>query len=66
MATLQEIESQVAALSDQDFAAFREWFNAFQAEAWDKQLEADIDAGKLDALAGEALREFQAGKIRPF
>lgn len=32
-------------------------------EAWDKQLEEDIKAGKLDDLREEALEEIKAGKV---
>jgi hypothetical protein len=31
------------------------------AERWDRQIEADVAAGELDALAGEAIREHRAG-----
>ena len=31
------------------------------AAAWDAQIEADAAAGKLDALAAEALAEYNAG-----
>jgi hypothetical protein len=34
----------------------------YDAEARDKQLEADVGAGKLDAFAREALREHKAGR----
>ena len=32
-------------------------------EAWDKQLEEDIKAGKLDYLREEVLEEIKAGKV---
>jgi hypothetical protein len=35
-------------------AVFRCWFAEFDAAAWDRQLEADLTAGKLDALLKEA------------
>ncbi len=35
------------------------------AEEWEKQLESDISAGKLDALAAEALADFNAGRTQP-
>ena len=31
-------------------------------EAWDKQLEEDVKAGKLDQLAEEALEDLRAGR----
>jgi hypothetical protein len=33
-------------------------------EHWDEQLEKDIEEGKLDALAEEAIAEFNAGHCR--
>ena len=31
-------------------------------EAWDRQFEADVKAGKLDTLAERALRDHRAGR----
>src|SRR5712692_5085159 len=47
MGKVKNIEHQVAALSPDELASFREWFAAFDAEAWDRQFEADVAAGKL-------------------
>ena len=55
MRTIEEIEEAVRGLSAQELAAFRAWFTEFDAAAWDRQLEQDIAAGRLDALAEEAL-----------
>ena len=32
-------------------------------EAWDKQLEADIESGKLERLRDEALEDIKAGRV---
>ena len=34
----------------------------FEAQVWDKQIEEDIEAGKLDRLAEEALADFEANR----
>jgi hypothetical protein len=62
MNTVQEIESAVTKLSREELAAFRDWFQEFDADAWDKQFEADVAAGRLDALAEEALRDLHEGR----
>jgi len=62
MSRVEHIESQVKELSDQELAAFREWFAQFDAEAWDGQFEADVRSGKLDELAERALRDHNAGR----
>ena len=33
-----------------------------EAEAWDRQFEEDVKAGKLDRFAKDALADFRAGK----
>jgi len=65
MSTLQEIEDAVRQLSPQDLAAFRSWFAELDAAAWDRQIEDDIAAGRLEALADEALDDLQHGRCSP-
>lgn len=62
MGKIEHLEEQVRALSPGELARFREWFARFDAEAWDRQLEADVKAGKLDRLAERALRAHAAGQ----
>jgi hypothetical protein len=62
MSSVLEIESAVSKLSPGDLHAFRNWFIGFDAEAWDKQFEADVQAGRLDALAEEALGDLRTGR----
>ncbi len=64
MRKLEAIEKKVSSLSAEELAKFRRWFAEFDAAAWDRQIELDVKAGKLDALADEALREHAAGKSR--
>ena len=49
-------------LSKRLTARLREALEA-REEAWDKQLEEDIKAGKLDHLREEALEEIKAGRV---
>ena len=62
MTKVKNLERQVKDLSPEELAAFRRWFQAFDWEAWDRQLEQDVAAGTLDALGGKALRDHAAGK----
>jgi hypothetical protein len=45
----KDLERRVKKLSPEELARFREWFADFDAQAWDRQFEADVEAGKLDA-----------------
>jgi hypothetical protein len=60
--TLHDIENAIAGLRPDDLAKFRAWFVEFDADAWDRQIEDDARAGRLDALAEEALRDHREGR----
>lgn len=60
MSTVEEIEQAVARLSKDQLAEFRAWYEQFVSDAWDRQIEEDIAAGKLDALADAAIADHQA------
>lgn len=64
MPSLQQIESEVAALPEQELRQFRSWFDEFDAQNWDRGLAADINNGKLDSLAAEALAHYGAGRCK--
>ncbi len=64
MSELEQLEQQVLQLSPDDLAKFRAWFIELDYQFWDKQIEADVAAGKLDRLIADARAEFKAGKAR--
>ena len=65
MGNVERIEQEVRALSPEELAKFRAWFLEYDWAAWDRQLERDVQAGKLDTLADKALRDHAAGKTKP-
>lgn len=64
MSTIQQIERAISGLSREELSEFRAWFLEFDAAVWDEQLEEDIEAGRLDALAEEALTDLRAGRTQ--
>jgi len=62
MSSVKEIEEAVSKLSPEQLSAFRAWFAEFDAEAWDRRLDQDVAAGRLDGLADEALRDSREGR----
>jgi len=62
MSKVESIEHLIQELSAEELARLREWFAEYDAEVWDRQMEADARAGKLDALAERALRDHNAGR----
>ena len=62
---VEELETAVSQLSPDDLARFAEWFEEYQAEEWDRQIEADALAGRLDDAAKQADADFEAGRVTP-
>ncbi|WP_315707357.1 MULTISPECIES: hypothetical protein [unclassified Bradyrhizobium] len=64
MTTAEEIEKAVEQLAPAELVRFRAWFEAFEARNFDARIERDARAGRLDALAADALAEHRAGRSR--
>jgi len=62
MSRVENIENQIKELSRDELTDLREWFADFDGDAWDRQMEADINAGRLVTLAERALRDHEAGR----
>jgi DNA-binding PadR family transcriptional regulator len=63
--SITEIEQAITELSPEELARFREWFDEYYAQVWDKQIEEDAKAGRLDKLISEADEEYNAGLSKP-
>jgi hypothetical protein len=63
--TVQEIECAIAQLPADELAQLVAWLEAHRAQLWEKQIEADLDAGRLDAVLDEAEKEYAAGLAKP-
>jgi hypothetical protein len=59
---VKEIESAIAQLPPTKVAELAEWFEEFHALLWDKQLEEDVKAGRLDSLLREAEQDTESGR----
>ena len=64
MSNIEQIEAAILSLSFNEFEQLKLWFLDLDYERWDQQIEQDIEDGKLDALAQEAIAEFEAGYYR--
>ena len=60
--SIQELKQAVTQLPSKDLARFREWFDEFEAQVWDKQFETDAKSGKLEKISEQALNNYRAGK----
>ena len=64
MTTLEDVEKAVLELPAEQLSKFRVWFEQFKAARFDRSIESDAKAGRLDELAEQALADFRAGRAR--
>ena len=48
--SVKEIEEAIAQLSARDVAELMAWLEEHHAQVWDRQIEDDLETGRLDAL----------------
>ena len=65
MSKLDQIEKTVASLSDEELKSFADWFDNLRWQRWDRRIEEDVRAGRLDSMIEGARQEIAAGKIKP-
>lgn len=66
MTKVQQIAQQIRELSAAEISELREWLEQLDADNWDRQIEADINAGRWDALADRAFGRRRPGRPRSF
>jgi len=62
---IKEIKVAITQLPARDLTGLVEWLANYQAQLWDKQIEKDSEAGRLDALLAKVDREYEAGLSQP-
>jgi hypothetical protein len=62
MSRIDQIEDQIKELSAEELRSLRDWFLDYDAEIWDRQFEADVNAGKLEEIARRALDDHEKGR----
>ena len=65
MSTVTEIESALRGLPVSDAREVAHWLQEYLDQQWDKQMDEDIAAGRLDKLAEQALDHHRAGQVKP-
>ena len=63
--SVEELQSAVSVLPREELDRFARWFEEFLADEWDRQIEADVLAGRLDEAGRRADEEFEAGRCTP-
>jgi len=66
MLKVNEIQGAIEALPEEDYVQLRQWFSEKDWGKWDKQIEADSEAGELGFLIREVLEEKARGTLKKF
>ena len=65
MRSVAEIQAEIERLPRAEQRKLAEWFAQVQADAWDAQIEEDVNAGRLDHLLAQAEADIAAGRMKP-
>ncbi len=64
MSTVAEIESALSQLPVKDARLVADWLQEYLDAKWDKQMDEDSAAGRLDPLWEKAKADIAAGKVK--
>jgi hypothetical protein len=64
MNLLEQIQSKIYELSKEERVRLREWFDEFDGDSWDKDLDEHIKEKKLERDAEKAKQDFSDGKFK--
>lgn len=58
---VQSVEKMIEQFSPEELSRFAVWFADFRDGIWERQIERDSNAGRLDKLIEKAHKDFGAG-----
>ena len=64
MNALPEIEAAIKQLPENDIRQLAAWIHNYLNEKWDRQIEEDLAAGKLNALIAKAEADIKSNNVR--
>ena len=63
MSSVTEIKQAILELSKAEYTEVVEWLHELEEAEWDRQIEEDAKAGRLDTLAAEAWEAKASGTL---
>ena len=64
MTTVVELQEAILGLSEAEYTELRHWLRDQDWELWEREFDEDVRAGKLDALAADALSARAKGDLK--
>ena len=65
MSSVAEIEQAIARLSRREFGELEQWFDAERNRKWDRQIEDDVQSGRLREVYEQLKSEDQGQSKAP-
>jgi len=62
---IKEIETAIAQLPSAEVAELADWFDEFRAQLWDRQIQRDLNSGRLQSVLDEAKDDLKSGRCEP-
>lgn len=63
--SIAEIENEIRKLPFDKVDELMAWFSDYHAQLWDRQIESDLESGRLNGLLAEVDAEIEAGLAKP-
>jgi hypothetical protein len=63
--SVSEIEAAITLLPAEKVQELMVWFEDYYHRLWDRQIEADLESGKLDGILAEVDAEIESGLAKP-
>ncbi len=64
MTSIAEIKQAILELPEAEYTELRRWLMGQDWEQWEREFDEDVMAGRLDALASEALDAAARGELQ--
>jgi len=64
MSKIDELKAEIERLPSEEVAEIFRWLSEKEWERWDKEIEADSQAGRLDFLVRQAQEEKAKGNLK--
>ena len=59
--SIKELETAIMNLSVKELSELTAWLIEYRQQVWDRQIEDDLEDGRLDGLLDEVDTEYEAG-----
>jgi hypothetical protein len=63
--SIKEIEAAITKLPPRQLDELVGWLADYHQQLWDKQVEDDLESGRLDAVLAQVDKDYQAGLAKP-